>query len=494
MKSFRIGAWVEALRDGTSDRAWLAAVLAAGLAIRLCLMPFGSLWRDVAGFRFWGSRLLTEPLSSFYDTDRKVDHLPGDMLILWAALQVFRIFSPEMHLQGAGYLFLLKFVSALADLGIGAVLFLLGRRSGRPGAGRVAACLFIFNPGPIYLTSIWMAWDSVAALPAVTALWLLLGRRPEWSLPMLTFAALVKPPIAALGPIFALAFLRRRILPHARAMNFARAHAPVEPLRRSLLRALLAVVASVVVVLTVSLPFDVGLPPLQTRWSLFERLEYSYDHQDHAWRNTFNVWGLLAVQHPLNEVPRYRSFLLELTYRTWSTLLMIFAYAWILFCFARGGSNRALVWGCLATTFALFMLLTGMHSRYLFPALVFATLAAALAPRLRWLYIALSATYLANLLWTYTPDRLGPTEINLDVLSTSTEFVQAVSLVNLGLLIYVLFRARHDLQAARPDAATLRAGPPPELRGPGAPSPNGPGGGRAQAEPPPHRRRAGSRR
>src|SRR3712207_7376899 len=42
----------------------------------------------------------------------------------------------------------------------------------------------VFNPGSIFLSSIWGQWDAVSALGALIALWLLMRGSPEWSLPV----------------------------------------------------------------------------------------------------------------------------------------------------------------------------------------------------------------------------------------------------------------------------------------------------------------------
>src|SRR5207249_5109279 len=117
---------------------------------------------------------------------------------------------------------------------------------------------------------------------------------------------------------------------------------------------------------------------------------------------------------------------------------------------------------CLAVAFALFMLPTRVQPRYLFPVVVFAALIAALMPRNRWFYIVLSLTFLANLGWLYNE---WHTVIPFRPLYTSPVFGRAVSLVNLGLFLYVLVRALptsdSDTGFRIEPAATSRASSPP---------------------------------
>jgi dolichyl-phosphate-mannose-protein mannosyltransferase len=440
-----------ALRAIHSSHTSLLVVLLAGLAIRLCLMPFGRFKADTFGFQAWAQRLTTAPLSDFYananESTLNLDHLPGDMWILWAISQAYRAVASDPGLQGFGFVIALKLVAALADLGNGVLLFLLGRRLGGPGAGLLAASLYMFNPASIFVTSIWMAWDPVSTCFVLLALWLLMRGNPEWSLPALTYAVLIKPPLFALAPLFVLAFLHRYLVPHTGWAARMRAPAPIEPLSRSLRRGLIAITASVLILLLVLLPFGVGVPPLlPTRWSLFDQLTYAATRYPYAYLNAFNVWALWAMQSPLDWPSDGLPFL-GLTYQAWGTLLVAAAYGAMLFRYGRRGGDQALVWACLALTFALFMLPTRIHERYLFPAVVLAALTPAIAPRLCWLYAALSVTFLANLFWTYsryyTLIRLPKTTergLVYTSLYTSDVFVRAVALVNLGLLLYVLIR------------------------------------------------------
>ena len=71
------------------------------------------------------------------------------------------------------------------------------------------------------------------------------------------------------------------------------------------------------------------------------------------------------------------------------------------------------------------------------PALTLAALAAAMAPRLRWFFAALSVTYFANLYWVYD---LSERALELEVVYQSEAVVVLVALVNVGLLAYTLTR------------------------------------------------------
>ena len=163
---------------GASIRARLLPILVAGLAVRLLLAPVGGLKGDLDVVRAWAERLTTLPLSRFYDTAQIVDHLPGDLWILWAIAHLHRLVLPGGDFGGASFLLLIKLVPILADLGIAVLLFLVARRLAGARVGIVAAAAWALNPAPIFLASIWGQWDSVSACVALGALWCFLAAPP----------------------------------------------------------------------------------------------------------------------------------------------------------------------------------------------------------------------------------------------------------------------------------------------------------------------------
>src|SRR3712207_3141047 len=103
-------------RPAAPERVRLAMLLCMGLALRLLFLPL-SYEPDLDVMRGWAVRLVTVPLSSFYDTTGLVDHLPGDLWLLWGLAHLYRLYSPELRVHDPAFMLLLKLVPALADLG-----------------------------------------------------------------------------------------------------------------------------------------------------------------------------------------------------------------------------------------------------------------------------------------------------------------------------------------------------------------------------------------
>jgi len=284
----------------------------------------------------------------------------------------------------------------------------------------------------IFLTAIWGQWDSVSMLAALLAVWLILRSRLEWAFPLLTYAALIKPPLALLAVLPAVTPGLEYVRPSAERRWRA---------RKGAWRVVVAVVASAAVFCVVLLPSNVGLAPLPTRWNLMSRLSYAWNYRLWTTGSAFNLWNT-----PLDAKlqPDTKHSWLGLSYNAWGTGLMLVALGLIVVVYCRRSEPDMLLWACLALSFAAFLLPTRGHERYLFPALVFAAAPAAISPRYRLIYALLTLTFLANLYYIYALFYPAP---RLDFLCRPDLFKWTVSLVNVGLFAAVLLQ---PLSSRRP--------------------------------------------
>ena len=267
----------------------------------------------------------------------------------------------------------------------------------------------------------------------------------------------------------------------------AKGEGEAQPARRSSL----ALVASLLVLVVVPLPFDVGLPGTPVRWSIVERAAAALNRYTSTSYSAFNLWtsplGAPAGVE-LFKQPDRAPWLLGLSYQLWGLLFLVAAYGGVLaWYWRRNGMNaergpgtrlrvasaeqgrgsargargnpdenlfrvprsalRAplLVWACLAVSQALFVLPTRVHERYIFPALVFGALATALAPRLGSLYAGLTLVSFANLYYVYA-QFFAPPRYRFPWLYQPDLFVHAMSLLNVALLLCTLFLAPRLLE------------------------------------------------
>ena len=428
---------VELNPDGRSERRMLFRMLAAALVLRVAL---GSSI-DASGFdtdlmQSWTRTLLDAPLGQFYAVAEGPDHLPGDLWFLWLIGHGLELVGFDNAPRGP-FVALMKFVPAVADTVIAWELFVLVRRFATSRAALIVAGAFAFNPGGIFLTSIWGQWDAVsmalllggalivlkttsplgsgsrqsevseepprplvnptssAALRAgilrqaqddggrsgrkegQTGRYAVLESVPLWpvAVPLFTWALLIKPPLALVAGVFLLYACVRTLQesPSVRAGLGRVASALIATLVLGIATALLII-----------LPFDVGLPGMPTRWMVLERAQFALDLYPFTTLQAANIW--MVKDAHLYRPSDLDGTLLGLTERTWGSVLLGIALAWIgAIVVTRWRAAHVpdvallvqlvvslVIWAALATSYAIFMLPTRVHERYFFPVMVLA--------------------------------------------------------------------------------------------------------------------------
>jgi Gpi18-like mannosyltransferase len=147
------------------------------------------------------------------------------------------------------------------------------------------------------------------------------------------------------------------------------------------------------------------------RWDYLERVFVrSFTRYGNTCVNGFNLWGLWVVRPSAERV-------LGLSYAHLGQLLYLGCVGWYCVWLARAVSarigqetSRQLLLVAAYACVAPFMVLTGMHERYIAPAIVFLVMAACLDRRLWWLAVGFSVTYALNLLYVLWKSGPAPPE------------------------------------------------------------------------------------
>jgi dolichyl-phosphate-mannose-protein mannosyltransferase len=440
-------------------RVCVALVLAA-FGIRMCaaplILPQGWALGDVFTFEWWAVQLASHPLREFYSagatsfrsgghvTRFAPDHLPGDLWLLWLVAQIHHLDPSASPMGGRLFLVLVKLVPSLADAGIGWMLYIIGRRYLHGWRTLLPPVLFLFNPAVIYVSAFWGQWDSVSAFVVIVAIWLALRGNPEWAFPVLTYAVLIKPQFLAVIPLLLVAFTRSlrskstagttsgfRTLPAIRAPGALR---PV----------LTAAGSSLFVLYAVILPFGVGLWPFSQRWTLAQRFQVAWNLQPFIDKWAFNIWATPLSPHGGLSIGRLTAsdqapFFLGQSYQRWGELLLGAAIALAVLVYARVNGELSLLWAGLCITLSLFTLLTRVHERYVFPAVMLAALIAPIIPRLRPAYLLLSVTFMLNLLFVFeAPVLSSRLPLYYGSAVVGNFYVYVWSVTNCLVLLYVL--------------------------------------------------------
>jgi len=335
-------------------------VLLASLVLRMLLFRIQGATMDLETFSSWYNSAAVNGLSAFYDKTGFCEYPPFNIYIFW-------IFGNLSHAIGPDSLtFLIKLQANLFDLATAFLIFrLLSQRFSFKVSLAVMA-LYAFNPATIFHLAVWGQMDSVYTFFMVASLYSALRSKYEISGGLFALAILTKPQSIVLLPVLAYLILRNG----------------------GWKRALSSAAASIAMVFLVILPFNWDNPIA----FLVDRYTAGLNMFPHTSLHAYNFWALLGFWEP-DTITH-----LGLTYQQWGILALVTFVAFVMWQLHRRYEPRSAIFAVFLIMFGFFMLMTRMHERYLFPVL--ALLALGWYTRFTlWIYIGLTATYLANLIF-----------------------------------------------------------------------------------------------
>jgi hypothetical protein len=391
-----------------SEPTTIWALLALGLGWRLLLAfgiyPARGFVEDIRYFAGWADSMAAYGPSAFYGHTPTANYPPIYVLILWpvglATPLVADIAGRDASSVG---LVLAKIPAVVADMGTAMLLLTAGRRWWGAKVGIGAAALFLIAPVAWYDSAVWGQVDSVAALPVLASLVLLIDRRPTWAVSLATVAILSKPQsVVILGVVFPV-LIRRHLVDRRDGGTWLRCFAGM-----------------VSVVLAVCVPFDLDrfshgrwadVPvagDLTGLWSLYKSVGDTFSVLS---VNAYNGWALVGPR-PLVDSPGsgrvdWTPDSLELplagglsAFAVGAILLGVTGLVVAVPLALRRGlaeDPAAVLLGHVVLAAAFFSTPTRVHERYFFPVFVSGALLAALAARWIVSYAVASLTATVNL-------------------------------------------------------------------------------------------------
>jgi hypothetical protein len=187
------------LPDGLRLRnaqSWSAALVlaipllfAAGIAIRLWLLPTRGLAGDLDQFVVWVHGIAVGGWDRAYDQNLS---FPAVMAWVWGALAAVEpAFRSVTDSSDAGIRALMKIPASLADLGIAAAVVWWFRE--RPRLAVFAAGAFLLWPATWYVSAWWGQYESIYVLTAVLAVLAARAGRPGLVAALLAVSLMTKP-------------------------------------------------------------------------------------------------------------------------------------------------------------------------------------------------------------------------------------------------------------------------------------------------------------
>ena len=192
--------------SGTPDEdaggyALLAAVLAAGLGLRLFLAAHVAGYDvDIGCFTSWANSLGQGGPIGFYqyleaEGRWNCDYPPGYLWILWLIGGIGRL------MQTGGTELMVKLPPILADLALCVVLYRECRKRLSVPASLAAAALYAFNPLILITGAAWGQADAIMTLLLILVVVHALRNQWKFALPLYMLAVLFKPQALMFGPL-----------------------------------------------------------------------------------------------------------------------------------------------------------------------------------------------------------------------------------------------------------------------------------------------------
>jgi dolichyl-phosphate-mannose--protein O-mannosyl transferase len=389
-------------------RTWVSPIviiLAVAFVLRVLLLPSTGFHNDIAAFEAWSLTLKDNPPWEFYAKTTFADYPPGYFIVLWFIGGIYGLLG-HLHLINAddqSYFALRVMVKipALAfDLIDTVLIYAIVRRFARETVALVAAALFALNPATISVSAYWGQIDSVSWGFVLLVLWLVLRsadepaqqtRRLILAWVVMAFSILIKPQGALVA-----------------TMLVAYAFVPLdsEVRRRRLVATGYGILASLVLAFAVALLFHGFGNPIGTFAWLLQR--YSIGSNVYPY-NSVNAFNLYAVKQPFwqsdtTPLAIYLPVAGMVTFGAtwlWGIILVLAATALIVARYLQERTDRAFLEGSMLIAFAFFTLATRMHERYIFGAFILAFPLLAFGRRRLWAVGLLTATTLANLVYSF---------------------------------------------------------------------------------------------
>jgi len=404
----------------------LGAGLAFAIGLRVALLPAEGLRQDMDTFARWVHALATDvPLGQAYRLD--LSFPPIMVYIFWALAHLVPAFATSPDAGETTARIALKIPASAADLGLAVgVLYLLWDR---PRQAVVGALLIAFVPVTWYASAWWGQFESIFVLLGLLAAILVLIDRPWLAAIALGLTLMTKPQaLVFLVPFGAYAIGR---------YGWRRA-------------AVIGAVTTAVAAVT-WLPFLADDGPGRYLANLA-----SYQNGDYAVLSlrAWNLWWLVQELLAGGSLLADNAALIgPITPRSLGYAMAGLAELAVFLLVLRRPACEGLLLGLAASVLVAFCLLTTMHERYSYGAVIFLlplALVAARRERAAWLALAVAVT--ANLLAAIPPEAMPGSPIRAE---GPAGVVGSVAI--LAVTVFVVATLR------RPDVRRRESGPSPAV-------------------------------
>lgn len=343
---------------GTADegvRAWPTLVLVVALAVVLraiAAIVFTGYSSDIACFKGWAIAAYENGPANFYTSGMFADYPPGYMAVLWVLGWIRELF--QINANGALFTLIIKAPSILAEVGLSVLAYRIARRRLDRTFGLLCASFVLFNPAMFFDSSVWGQIDAVLTLFIVLTLWFLVREQYIPAAAMYALAVIFKPQAIMFAPVVGLAYVYALFKKGGRV--------------RALVGILGGIVAAAAVMAAFILPFT-GSQPLT--WVIGKYMG-TIQYYNYASINAFNVYTLFGLNWGAIPVMKLFGYTFTILGEplAWGTVVLVVICVLVAVLQWRTREQRRFFDLAAFLVISVFMLMHGMHERYMIPACV----------------------------------------------------------------------------------------------------------------------------
>jgi len=375
----------------------LLALLGVGLVLRLtCAVLISGHPYDINTFKSWASAAANGLFSVYSNT--RLDYPPLYIYILYVIGKISAV--PALN---PFFTALLKLPSIAADLVTSLLIYRLARKRLSLETGIFLCAFYLYNPAVLINSAVWGQVDSLFTMIVLFAAYTLAEGKIGMSAALFSAAVLMKPQGIIFLPVLFFALVRQRSW-------------------KSFLQ---AAVIGLGTAIAIVLPFSWNQGVL---W-IFRLFANTLGEYPYASVNAFNLFGILGLNYV-----RDTSTFFYLSYHSWGMIFIVLVTAFAWFIYVKGTDKGFVFAAGLLLIDGVFTFATGMHERYLFPALALSLLAFVYLRDKR--LLLLSAGYGAAI-YINTHFVLSETVKGINHLDP-TPVLMGTSLLNIALYFYLV--------------------------------------------------------
>jgi Gpi18-like mannosyltransferase len=270
-----------------------------------------------------------------------------------------------------GMILLMKLPGIVADLGVGYLLYRYTKQNEKlKNHAFFILFVWLFNPIVWYNSSVWGQTDSLVNLLGFLSVFAILRKKLQWGVFWFTLSVLFKGSLTYFAPILFFVALFQQY--------------PIKDW-------LIAAFYSIVPIVLVSLWFHPTSDLLVWLFTLYTKV-FIPGEIGYLTANAFNVWWLIDSGKTYDSVLYF-----GIPARVWGFVVPVFVILWQIYELRKGITDKKIFFALAITACTIFLFMTRIHERYLYPFFPYATLLLAYDKRFLIPYAIISFVHLLNL-------------------------------------------------------------------------------------------------